>query len=337
MSLKDIEVGSFASLNWLWLVGLVAAVWLVSVAVDRRAVSRFVSDELRDRFLTTDNSRRRWLAFILLSACMVTLVLCLVDIRWGQVERPVPQKGIEVMFVLDVSRSMLAQDVNPNRLERAKQMIRDTIDEMAGDRVGLVIFAGEVKQSIPITNHYDDFKQRLDEVGPDDIVRGGSDLGDAITVAAEAYLTKTNQHKAMVLLTDGEDMESKPVEAAKKIHQEKGVVIFTIGLGDVSEGSRIPIKTAAGRPSYLQHDGQQVWSKLNGEILAKVASETHGAYIPAATKQVDMAGVYHGYIANIEQQEFETAKVNSFEARFEWFLVPAIGILLVQIFLARES
>jgi Ca-activated chloride channel family protein len=196
--------------------------------------------------------------------------------------------------------------------------------------VGLVLFAGEVRQKIPLTNHYDDFKQALDEVGPHNLARGGTRLGDAIATASEGFLSQTNEHKAILLLTDGEDQESKPLAAARRVKQQQGVRIFTIGLGDVEQGARVPIQSG-GRRKYLQHDGQQVWSKLDGELLAQVATETGGVYIPAGTKQVDMANVYHGYIANLEQKEFEVAKINRYEARFQWFLAPAVLCLLAEI------
>ena len=273
---------------------------------------------------------RRTVGTVLVTAAMALLVVALVDVRWGKVWRDVPQKGIEVMFVLDVSRSMLADDAAPNRLERAKQQIKDTVDEMAGDRVGLVVFAGDVKQQIPLTTHYDDFKQRLDEVGPHNVRRGGSRLGDAIEAASHAFLTKSNAHKAMVIFTDGEDQESNPVAAAKKAHAETGVRIFTVGLGDMDKGSRIPL-ASEDKSGYLVHDGEQVWSKLHGDILRQVATETDGAYVPAGTKQVNMADVYHSYIAGVEQTEFETAKINQYEARYQWFVAPALLLLIAEI------
>ncbi|TWU44611.1 von Willebrand factor type A domain protein [Rubripirellula tenax] len=336
MSLSELQIGSPLRMHLLWVVLAVALIWLLSMASARRAATKFVTSEMRQRVLGRTNQIRNAASLALAITSLALLVAALLDVRWGQVSRPVPQSGIEVMFVLDVSRSMLAEDVTPSRLDRAKQMIKDTIDEMAGDRVGLVLFAGEVKQQIPMTSHYDDFKSRLDEVGPDNLVRGGSRLGDAITVAAVGYLTQTNEHKAMVLVTDGEDMESKPVEAAKRAKEEKGITIFTIGLGDLDAGARIPVKTRTGRSTFVQHDGETVLSKLNGDILARVATETGGAYIPAGTKQVNMADVYHGYIATVEQQEFETTKVDGYEARFVWFLAPAIALLVAQITIAKD-
>jgi Ca-activated chloride channel family protein len=209
---------------------------------------------------------------------------------------------------------------------------------MSGDRVGLVIFAGESRQRIPLTNHYDDFKRILDEVGPDDLNRGGSRLGDAISLAAEGFLSEGNAHRAMVVLTDGEDQESDPLKVAEQVHRDSGARIFTIGLGDIAQGARIPIERQ-GRRDYVQHEGEQVWSKLDGQLLTEIAQVSTGAYIPAGTKQVNMADVYHGFISSVEQTEFETARISRLEARFQWFLLPALLALIAEFVLAgrRET
>ena len=338
--MNDFELGQPSNFHWLWLVAASLVLMLMAIHWNRRAARRFATTNLIGHLFPRWSTRRRLASTLLATCTLLLLVICIVDVRWGRVRREIPQKGIEVIFLLDVSRSMLAQDVTPNRLERAKQMIKDTIDEMAGDRVGLALFAGETRQQIPLTSHYEDFKQSLDEVGPHNLSRGGSRLGDAITVAAQGFLSQTNDHKAIVLLTDGEDQESKPLEAARRARQEKGVRIFTIGLGDFDQGARIPLAIDSGTTAprnYLQHEGQQVWSKLNGEVLAQIASETDGIYIPAGTKQVNMSDVYHGYIANVEQKEFETARINGLEARFQWFLAPAILFLVLDVLISTAS
>jgi Ca-activated chloride channel family protein len=326
----DIQFGNVAQLGWFWLLALCLAACVFAAAARRRARTQFATANLIARALPPYGTLRRNLGTTLVTAAMALMVVALVDVRWGKVWRDVPQKGIEVMFVLDVSRSMLADDAAPNRLERAKQQIKDTVDEMAGDRVGLLVFAGDVKQQIPLTTHYDDFKQSLDEVGPHNIRHGGSRLGDAIEAASHAFLTKSNAHKAMVIFTDGEDQQSDPVAAARQAHAETGVRIFTVGLGDMDKGSRIPLESN-DRGSFLEHDGQLVWSKLHGDVLRQVATETDGAYVPAGTKQVNMSDVYHNYIAGVEQTEFETARINQYEARFQWFLAPALVLLLVEV------
>ncbi|GAA4472250.1 vWA domain-containing protein [Novipirellula rosea] len=330
----EIQYGNPFALNWLWL-ALACVVVIVWAAVRMRAkLRRFATANFNSQLLPPHHRLRTAVRTVLLLLTFLFLTIALVDIRWGKVWREVPQKGIEVMFVVDVSRSMLAEDATPNRLSRAKQQINDMLDVMAGDRVGLVVFAGEVRQVVPMTNHYDDFRRSLKEVGTHSIRRGGSRLGDAIRVASKGFLSKTNDHKAMVILTDGEDQESEPLKVAKQIHQDQGVRIFTIGLGNMSEGARIPAGTD-GDSNYVTYDGQQVWSKLDGAILQAVATETNGAFIPAETKQVDMASVYHQYVAKVEQQQFETAKINQYEARFQWFVGLALISFLCEAFMTH--
>jgi Ca-activated chloride channel family protein len=261
------------------------------------------------------------------------LAIALMDLRWGKTSYEVPQKGIEVMFALDVSRSMLAEDATPNRLERAKQQIKDMVDEMAGDRVGLVVFAGDAKQQVPLTTHYDDFKQVLDTVGPHSLRRGGSRLAEAMSTAAKGFMDKTNDHKAIVLFTDGEDQESEPVELARQLYKERGIRVFTVGLGDFEQGSRIP-DSESRRSRFVEHDGQLVWSKLNGDVLKAISTATNAAYIPAGTKQVNMSDVYHRYVANVEQTEFETAKIDAYIPRFQIFAAAALALLLAEIWVA---
>lgn len=316
------EIGN-PEMAWLLLFAPIALILMgYSAWKNRNALTKFGAKP------NTRQSLRSIVSGISLVVGIVFLALACMDIRWGKTTRDVPQKGLEVVFALDVSRSMLAEDVSPNRLARARQQINDMVSEMAGDRIGLVVFAGEAKQAIPLTNHYNDFRQKLDTVGPHSVSRGGSQLGVAIESAADAFVSKTNDHKTIILFTDGEDQESKPVELAKKLYADKGMRIFTVGLGDIDTGARIP-QDRQESGQFIEHQGQQVWSKLNGSILREIATETHAAYIPAGTKRVNMADVYHNYVAQVEKSEFETAKVNAFIPRFQWFALPAFVCLLM--------
>ncbi len=332
----DIQIGTPTNI---WLLAVVAVGLVITgyaIIARRRAALKFATARLRSQILPPGTRSRHWISAILIVASLSLLCLALMDIRWGKTWREVPQKGIEVMFVLDVSRSMLAEDVTPNRLSRAKQQIKDMVDEMAGDRVGLVVFAGDTRQSVPLTSHYEDFRQTLDAVGPHTVRVGGSRLGDALTAAANGFISKTNDHKAIVVFTDGEDQESKPDEVAKTLHTEQGIRIFTVGLGDMSQGARIP-ETEDRRGGFVQYDGQQVWSKMNGQILSKIATDTDGAYIPAGTRNVNMAEIYHGYVANVEQTEFESAKINAYIARYQWFAAPALVLLLIEVWISTRG
>src|SRR3954463_9979247 len=239
----DVQFGNLNQLNWLWLVAICLAAMIVAWIARRRARTRFATANLLRTILPLRGCVGNICAAVLTLVAMGLMVVALVDVRWGKVWREVPQKGIEVIFVLDVSRSMLADDAAPNRLERAKQQIKDTIDEMEGDRVGLVVFAGDSNQQIPLTTHYDDFKQSLDEVGPQNVRRGGSRLGDAIETATHSFLSQSTAHKAIVVFTDGEDQESKPIEAARRAFESAGIRIFAVGIGDIGQGARIPVSS----------------------------------------------------------------------------------------------
>lgn len=331
----DIQYGNP---NNIWLMAVVAVGMLVTVYAvfaRRRAGLRFATTRLRNQVIPPGTASRHSISAILIASSMTLLCLALIDIRWDKTWREVPQKGIEVMFVLDVSRSMLAEDATPNRLSRAKQQIKDMIDEMAGDRIGLVVFAGETRQSVPLTSHYEDFRQTLDSVGPHSVQRGGSRLGDALSAAANGFISKTSDHKTIVVFTDGEDQESDPLQVAKRLHADQGIRIFTVGLGDMDQGARIP-ETEDRRGGFVQHAGQQVWSKMNGQILSQIATDTEGAYIPAGTQRVNMADVYHRFVANVEQSEFETARINIYVARYQWFAAPALLLLVLEVWISTR-
>jgi Ca-activated chloride channel family protein len=200
---------------------------------------------------------------------------------------------------------------------------------MEGDRAGLVVFAGRAKQQIPLTSNHHDFKLMLEEVGPHCLERGGSRLGNAIRVARSCFLEESDDHKAMVIITDGEDHQSKPVEEAQDAYASQGIRTFTVGLGNMEKGARIPVRLASQNRSYLQHEGQEVWSRMNGDILKEVALAGEGAYIPAGTKQVDMGDVYGSYISSVEQTEFESARINSYIPRYPWFVGLALLVLVI--------
>ncbi len=326
----DLQIGNASNI---FLAGFSFITVLLSIGcmyLRHRTVSQFAAQQFGRPLVAIPNQLRRLVAMVLVGFSIAFLALALMDIRWGKTTRQVPQKGIEVMFALDVSRSMLATDASPNRLDRAKQQITDMMSQMVGDRVGLVVFGGEAKQSVPLTSHYEDFKQTLETVGPHSISKGGSKLGTAIETAADGFLKETGDHKAIVLFTDGEDQESQPVELAKDLFQETGIRVFTVGLGDFEQGSRIPTSDDR-RDQFLTHRGEQVWSKLNGTVLQAIATETNGAYIPAGTKQVDMAEVYHSYIANVEQAEFETAEIDAYTPRYQWFAGVAFVLLILEV------
>tara|TARA_Y100001933_G_scaffold55875_1_gene55383 strand:- start:626 stop:1663 length:1038 start_codon:yes stop_codon:yes gene_type:complete len=325
----EIQIGNLGSLFWVWVVGLAVIAMIVALFARMRSIRRFATPNLIARILPEANWRRSVVRIFCVTLALLAMLTALVDVRWGRNWRDVPQKGIEVVFLLDISRSMLAEDIQPNRLDRAKQQITDMLDVMEGDRAGLVVFAGRAKQQIPLTSNHHDFKLMLEEVGPHCLERGGSRLGDAIRVARSCFLDESDDHKAIVIITDGEDHESQPVEEAEDAFASQGIRTFTVGLGSMQKGARIPVRLASQNRTYLEHNGEQVWSRMNGEVLKEVALAGEGAYIPAGTKQVAMGDVYHSYISSVEQTEFESARINSYIPRYPWFVGLALLLLTV--------
>jgi Ca-activated chloride channel family protein len=314
------EFASPSSLHWLWAVAAALGLAWWAHAARKRAVRRFADSPLFAQLAPRARPKALLAVALASAAAMASLAVALGDPRSGDREAEVQRKGIDVMFVVDVSRSMLADDVAPNRLGRAKQFINDALDSLAGDRAGLIAFAGTPTLKSPLTLNYGAFRLAVNELAPQSSVRGGSLLGDAIRMAADAFTDDTQGGKAIVVLTDGEDMESFPVEAAKKAFSDKGIRTYTIGIGDSHEGSRIPI--AAGRDgtatTYLTFDGQEVWSKMNPTLLTEVALAGGGAFIPAGVAQVDMADVYDATVAAVGRKTFDTQATRRPIAQFQW-------------------
>lgn len=308
---------------------LLAVLMIVGYALTRRALRHFAAAPMLARLVPTVVPWRRLVKLVAVAATLVLLVVSLADPRWGSVWVERKQKGADVVFALDVSRSMLADDVSPTRLSRAKQFIDEMTSAMGGDRVALVTFAGDARQRVPLTGNFSDLKMTLDEVGPHDVTRGGSKLGDAIRTAEGSFVDDEKGSKAIVIITDGEDQDSFPVEAARTAYKEKGIRVFTVGLGDAAKGSHIPIRQVSGNAGYVMHDGTPVVTKMDGHTLKQTALAGGGAYIPAGASYVNMADVYHRYISNLTQREFDSARVEHLIPRFQWFAGAALALLLL--------
>ncbi len=315
------------SLHWLWLVALAAAAVWWGFARQRAAMRLWADGGLFPRLAPGASAVRNLLRGGLAILASLALVGALTDPRAGEVPVDVRRHGIDVLFVLDVSRSMLAQDVAPNRLERAKQLVADAIDRMAGDRAGLIAFAGSPVLKSPLTLNYGALKNSLNELTTQDSARGGSLLGDAIRMATDAFTDQVKGGKAIIVLSDGEDMESFPVEAAKKALNERGIRTYAVGLGDSTDGARIPVMKGRER-TWLLYEGKEVWTKMDPKLLTEMCLAGGGAFVPAGTKLVDMGEVYDSTVAAVGRRDFESTSVKRTMPQFQWFAGLA-GVLLV--------
>ena len=310
----------------LWIVPVLA--WLLIHAHRKRmaAAKTFVDPVMVGRLMPSLGGPRPWIKGILLLSGVTLLIVAAARPRFGVYTETITQRGVDLFVLLDVSRSMTAEDVAPNRLERAKSDIRDLLPHLAGDRVGLIVFAGKPVVKAPLTNDLGFFRMVLDEVDVGSAPRGGTLIGDAIRKALETMPRSPNRDQVLVLITDGEDQDSYAEEAAKQA-AERGVKIFTVGLGDSREGARIPIRDDSGRLTYLQYEGQERWSKRDDDLLKKIALTTDGAYIPAGTQAYDLGQVYADHLAGLTRSEYQAEKRKRYHEQFQWFV--GFGLLLL--------
>ena len=330
MNISSFQFAQPYAAAWLWLVA--AAVALMVLGLRRRArLLRLVADHpLLSRLAPSLDLSRAWVRAGIAAMALVALTLGLMDPRWGMQVEQVQRNGLDVIFVMDVSRSMLAGDATPSRLERAKQFALDASEALEGDRVGLVDFAGAPAMRTPLTLNYAAFRQAVQNLEPKAAARGGSMLGEAIRMAANSFPAGDKGAKAIIVLSDGEDMDSKPADAAKEAFEELGVRTFTVAIGDARDGARIPVTGADGQRRYLVHDGQEVWSKMNPDVMRDIAQAGGGAFVPAGTAQLDMAAVYRDSLGNLDRIDQESSLVKRQTPRFQWFAAAALVLLAVE-------
>ena len=285
---------------------------------------------LRSKFLATPMTLKlmptasvsRFLARLLLQLVgVVSLVVALAGPQYGEVVEMTTPKGSDLYVLLDVSRSMLANDVPPTRLDRAKSDITALSNRLNGERIGLIVFAGQSVVKCPLTIDYESFRRTLADVDTNSAPRGGTAIGDAIRKAMEVFVTTSQRHQAILLISDGDDQESYPLDAAE-FASERGVTIFAVGLGDASTGARIPEKPNSG--SFVEFGGEQVWSKLDNSLLEQIATKTSGVYIPAGIQAYDLGKIYSDYLAGREGEATDMQKRVKRADQFQWFL--AIGL-----------
>lgn len=256
-------------------------------------------------------------------------IIALAQPRFGVYYEQVQRRGADLFILLDVSRSMDAQDVNPSRLEKAKADCLDLLKELQGDRVGLIVFAGKPLLKVPLTVDQSFFKSVLKNIDTQSAPRGGTLMGDAIRMAIQAMPPKTDRDQAILLISDGEDHQSMPVEASSAA-AAKNLRVFTMSIGDTKEGARIPVWQGKNKSYLKDGSGQEVFSKADENLLAQIAQAGNGVYIPAGTKTYDLGLVYKNHLSKLKHGTDDVEKRMRYREQYQWFL--AAGILFLMCF-----
>ncbi len=315
-------------LHFLWLAPLTALLFIVYNRQKTRAMERFADPPLLSRLTGEIQRGRRILRSASLLGALILMILALAGPRWGSHYQEVSQKGVDIMIVLDVSRSMLVEDVEPDRLERAKREISDFIRVVQGDRLGLVAFAGAAFTQCPLTLDYGALAMFLTALSPDMVPAPGTDLGAALQTTMSSFDSTSETDKVILLITDGEDNENRGLQAAREA-AKKGIKIFVFGIGDPSGG---PIPSANGKGGFKKdEEGQLVLSRLNEAGLKEIASATGGTYVRSMAGDMDLDILYfEGIKQRTEAADLKSGKIKVYEERFPLFVLAAFILLLLE-------
>ncbi len=313
----------------LWAIPPLVALFAFASLRRRRALLRFAGDRPR---LHAGRRNARPLKGGLLVVALVLIVVALARPGWTPETRTVERRGRDVVFVVDVSRSMLAEDLAPNRLERAKLAILDTLDVLRGDRVALVAFAGTAVVKSPLTFDYGFMRLAVERLSTGSVSRGGTLIGDALRAVRDSVFgDQVGPFRDVVLITDGGDLGSLPLQAAGELGA-LGARIIAVGLGDEITGQPIPDAGADG--GYLQYEGRPVLTALDGGALRELAGVTPGGrYVNVATGNFDLGALYAELIAGADRRLLESTEREVFQERFQPFLAAALALLALEFLL----
>jgi Ca-activated chloride channel family protein len=253
-------------------------------------------------------------------------VIILARPQFGSKLEEVKKEGVEVIIAMDVSNSMLAEDIQPNRLTRAKQALTRLIDNLDNDKIGLIVFAGDAYTQIPVTTDYISAKMFLAAINPDMVPKQGTAIGAAINLGMRSFSPGEGKSKAMIIITDGENHEDDPVSIAGEA-SKTGIVIHTIGIGS-AEGVPVPV-TINGKRDYLKDkDGNTVITKLDEDILKKIAISTGGNYVRASNSNIGLDEIF-GEIKKMKKQEMESKMYTEYNDQFQVFAVIALFFIFL--------
>lgn len=278
---------------------------------------KFGNPDLLRQMLKNYHAKRRLTKSIFKMVGAVFLILTLANPQWGTKTQMSERKGIDVIIALDLSTSMLAADVLPNRLERAKRLIAELIGTLKGNRIGLIVFAGNAYLQVPLTTDYNALDLTLGALNPTALPTQGTIFGEAITLAEESFDPKASKSRALILVTDGEDHEEGAIDHAKEA-AGNGLRIYTIGIG-TQDGTYIPV-AVRGRMDYKRdNSGNPVLTRLNRDMLTNLANAGNGKSYTIQTGNEDFIGNLLNDMSDIEQQEFEQIEFTDYESYFQYF------------------
>ncbi len=299
------------------------------------ALKRYGEWSMVQRLIPAISGNRMIFKFILIMIGYAMLIIGIANPQTGSKLVEGERKGIDIMIALDVSNSMLAEDIQPNRLERAKQSISKLIDKLGNDRIGIIVFAGNAYMQLPITTDYSAAKMFLETINTRIVPTQGTAIGEAIDMAIGSFDNETHS-RAIIIITDGENHEDEPTESAKNA-ADQGIYVYTIGMG-LPEGAPIPEYNQYNRRTGYKKDrqGSTVVTKLNESMLQQIASAGNGVYVRANNSSTGLKTVFDE-INKLEKTEFESKMFSDYEDRFQYFIALSLIFIILELFIFERK
>jgi len=304
---------------------LIALFWYSRIR-RKQALALFGQKEILSVLMPNVSSGRPILKFVILMLALGSIIIAIARPQFGSKLKTEKRKGIELIIALDVSNSMMAEDIGPNRLERSKRAISQLVDKLSNDKIGLIVFAGDAYTQLPITADYVSAKLFLNSISTNIVPTQGTAIGAAIELGMKSFNPQFQGSKAMIIITDGENHEDDAIGAAKAA-AEQGIVIYTIGMG-LPQGGPIP-DYSNGMKSYRKdREGNTVVTKLDEPMLQKIAEAGKGAYIRANNAQVGLNNLFNE-VNKMEKSELETQIYADYDDKFQYFIGLALFLILL--------
>ncbi|MCY1718718.1 VWA domain-containing protein [Prolixibacteraceae bacterium Z1-6] len=321
------EIFRFGNIEYLWgllIIPVLTLFFIWSRISRRRALKKFGQQEIISHLMPFSSKNRPVFKFFVVMLALAFFIAGIARPQFGSKLKTVKREGIELIIALDVSNSMMAEDIQPNRLERSKRAISRLVDRLKDDKIGLIVFAGDAYTQLPITSDYNSAKLFLNSVNTQIVPKQGTAIGAAIDLARRSFTPTGESNKAIIIITDGENHEDDAISSAQAAVKE-GIIVHTIGMG-LPAGAPIPV-LRNGQTDYLKdRDGNVVITKLDEQMLEKISAAGEGIYVRANNAQVGLNALFDE-INKMEKTEMESKTFSEYDDQFQYFF--AIGLLLL--------
>lgn len=310
-------------------------IYIITIRLKKRALKKFGNYSVISQLMPDVSPFKPHLKFIISLIALCILIFAVAGPQFGSKLKEVKRKGIELILALDVSNSMLAEDIQPNRLERAKQAILMMIDRLDNDKIGLIVFAGEAYTQIPITTDYSSARMFLSNINTNIITRQGTAIGAAIDLASKSFSPSTEASKVIVIISDGENHEGNALEASKAA-ADKSIKIFTIGMGTTKPTPIPDNSNPLNRDFKRDREGNIVMTRLNVQMLSEIAQIGGGKYYGATTSRVGLNDLFDN-LNKLDKEELDTKIYSEYEEQFPYLVWIVLGLLLLDFFIIEKK